>query len=211
MSQQHQLSFDGAVSDPQGDYGDLPIKIIRHYLNTEQQQVLTAQINSLGHLFSRPSIKVFNQYHQIPRSQAWFGERGCDYMFSSLLIRAQPMPSYVVKLRDKLDRDFGVKYNGVLVNRYADGKQNVGWHSDNEAEIIKESPIASISLGASRDFLIRHNQTKKITKIELFSGDLLLMYSPMQQHWQHSLPKRAKVTTPRINLTFRQLIEHFHQ
>jgi alkylated DNA repair dioxygenase AlkB len=185
-----------------------PLVIIRQYLNLAQQQALLNEAD--GYAFVRPLIKVFGHSVAIPRCQVWFGDRGCDYCFSSLLIKAQPWPQYVRKLRNKLARDYGTCYNGVLVNYYANGSQSVGWHSDNEPEIVASADIASLTLGASRDFILRHNQTQHKVSIQLHSGDLLLMKSPMQQSWQHTLPKRLKVTTPRINYTFRLITPNFH-
>jgi alkylated DNA repair dioxygenase AlkB len=40
---------------------------------------------------------------------------------------------------------------------------------------------------------------------ELGHGDLLVMDPPTQQHWLHELPRRRRVSTARINLTFRRL------
>jgi len=209
MSKQYSIDFD--LSDCENKITALPvppIKVVRNYLNRAQQQAL--QHEALGYPFERPNIVVFGKSVTIPRSQVWFGDVGCDYCFSSLLIKAQSWPYYANKLRLKLARDFGEMANGVLVNHYEDGQQSVGWHSDNEPEIIADSLIISISLGASRDFVLRHNQSQHQVKIELHSGDLLLMRPPMQQQWQHCLPKRTKVMPARVNFTFRRLITNFH-
>jgi len=98
----------------------------------------------------------------------------------------------------------------VLVNRYADGQDCMGAHSDDEPEIAHGSDIASISLGATRDFVIKHKHSKLKYTISLHSGDLLIMHWPMQRDWLHSVPKRLKVTEPRWNYTFRQLIVNYH-
>ena len=45
----------------------------------------------------------------------------------------------------------------------------------------------------------------KIT-INLKSGSLLFMLGNTQHHWQHSLPKRMKISERRINLTFRKIL-----
>jgi alkylated DNA repair dioxygenase AlkB len=83
----------------------------------------------------------------------------------------------------------------------------MGWHADDEAELDPEAPIASLSLGASRTLRFRSRQrdTAPSLAVELGHGDLLLMDPPTQQHWQHGLPRRLKVDTPRLNLTFRRV------
>ena len=180
-----------------------PITLHRQFLNAQQQDALL--IEARTYPFARPQIKVFDKQFSIPRQQVWFGDEGCDYQYSGLMVTAQPWPHYAQKLRDKLRAQFDVSSNGVLVNHYRDGYDHVGWHSDNEQEIVEQSIIASVSVGAPRDFIIRHNQSQEKISIELRSGDLLLMHWPMQQQWQHCLPKRLKVSEARINYTLRLL------
>ncbi|WP_372931117.1 alpha-ketoglutarate-dependent dioxygenase AlkB family protein [Shewanella putrefaciens] len=185
-----------------------PITLVRGYLNTEQQAALMKEAQTYP--LSRPEIQVFGQLHAIPRQQVWFGDLGCDYLYSGLFIRALPWPKYAHKLRDKLARDYGLESNGVLVNRYADGKDCMGAHSDDEPEIAQGSHIASITLGATRDFVLKHKHSQTKYSISLNSGDLLIMHWPMQSDWLHSLPKRLKVKEPRWNYTFRQLVVNYH-
>lgn len=186
-----------------------PYTLIKNYLNLQQQEALLNE--SLDYGFTRPQVTLFGKSHPIPRSQVWFADKGCDYLYSGLFIQASSWPKYAYKLRVKLANDFGLVANGVLVNRYADGKESMGWHSDDEPEIKPETDIASVTLGAKRDFFIRHKETQQKVNLQLDSGDLLIMHWPMQKEWEHSLPKRLKVTEPRINFTYRCLIVGFHQ
>ncbi|MCH1929200.1 alpha-ketoglutarate-dependent dioxygenase AlkB [Shewanella sp. A25] len=185
-----------------------PITLVRNYLNLAQQQALIDEANLYA--FTRPEIKVFGKFHPIPRQQVWFGDAGCDYLYSGLFIKALPWPKYLQKLRSKLARDFELLSNGVLVNRYADGQDCMGAHSDDEPEIAPNTDIASLSLGCSRDFVIKHKHSDTKYSICLNSGDLLIMHWPMQRDWLHSVPKRLKLKQPRLNYTFRQLIVNFH-
>jgi alkylated DNA repair dioxygenase AlkB len=79
----------------------------------------------------------------------------------------------------------------------------MGWHRDNEKEIVTESSIASVSLGAARKFAFKHATTSERLQIELANGSLLNMKGSIQQHWYHSLPKTKRIKQIRINLTFR--------
>jgi alkylated DNA repair dioxygenase AlkB len=79
----------------------------------------------------------------------------------------------------------------------------MGWHSDNEKELVELATIASISLGDSRDFVFKHKNTKQSIRIHLESGSLLVMKGAIQDHWLHALPKTKKSKNPRMNLTFR--------
>ncbi|AQS39412.1 DNA-N1-methyladenine dioxygenase [Shewanella psychrophila] len=184
-----------------------PVTLIKGYLNLEQQNALLKEAQ--GYPFESPEIEVYGKRHRIPRSQAWFGDMGCDTKYSGLMVKALPWPKYADRLRLKLKRDFNLESNGVLVNRYVDGKESMGWHCDNEPEFSAGSDIASITLGATRDFIIRDKVTLNKHTFALQSGDLLLMHWPMQDRWDHALPKRMKVTESRINYTFRRVISGY--
>ena len=97
-------------------------------------------------------------------------------------------------------------YDACLANFYRNGQDYMGWHSDNEASLGPTPYIASLSLGAARDFIFRHKQNKQRVAVALQHGDLLVMFGHCQRDWQHALPQRKRVTEPRINLTFRQMI-----
>ena len=111
----------------------------------------------------------------------------------------------------KLYRQLFCRYNFVLVNRYKDGNDKMGDHKDDEKELDPSVPIASLTFGAERDFIFKH-QNKKINKIDdvkiiLKDGMLLLMKNPTNSFWYHGLPQRKKCFEPRINLTFRKILK----
>jgi alkylated DNA repair dioxygenase AlkB len=97
----------------------------------------------------------------------------------------------------------GAKYNACLLNLYHEGEEGMGWHQDNEKEIVEGSSIASLSFGAVRKFAFKHAKTNERLDIELAHGSLLDMKGTIQQHWYHSLPKTTRIKQMRINLTFR--------
>lgn len=92
----------------------------------------------------------------------------------------------------------------------------MGEHRDDEKELDPLCPIASVSLGAARDFIFRHRDARgkqscrqiEPVKLELAHGSMLLMNPPTNTFWYHSLPVRRKVLLPRINLTFRRILVH---
>ncbi|MBV7317554.1 alpha-ketoglutarate-dependent dioxygenase AlkB [Shewanella sp. NIFS-20-20] len=189
-----------------------PFSVFPRYLSQQHSQQL--QDECCSYPWCQPEIRLFGRAIAIPRQQVWFADKGCDYRYSQLLIQALPWPPLLAQLRQQLLRDFGTKVNGVLANHYRNGQDSMGWHSDNEPEIVANSDIYSISLGASRDLCFRTKQEQhhrpEIHTVCLHHGDLLVMHAPMQQAWQHCVPKRARVTCPRWNLTFRQIYPNFH-
>ncbi|MEO8011625.1 MAG: alpha-ketoglutarate-dependent dioxygenase AlkB, partial [Dokdonella sp.] len=108
---------------------------------------------------------------------------------------------------DELAQRLGIRFNGVLANRYRDGQDSMGWHSDDERELGEQPLIASLSFGAVRRFRLRHkNSGAKPIAIELESGSLLVMAGATQQNYRHDLPKTARAVGERINLTFRRIV-----
>lgn len=71
----------------------------------------------------------------------------------------------------------------------------------------KHGAIASLTLGAERKFAFKHKNTKQVVSLVLQNGSLLVMKDETQDFWLHRLPPTKKVTTPRINLTFRSIVE----
>lgn len=151
-------------------------------------------------------VRLYGNIHPTPRLQAWFGEH--TYRYSGVTLDAQPMPSLFHSVTEALLARTGIAFNSVLVNLYRDGQDHMGWHSDDEVELGTSPQIASLSLGASRDFLIKRKDGQGTKyRLALEHGDLLLMGGNMQHEWLHSLPKRTRVTAPRINLTFRLIFD----
>ena len=97
-----------------------------------------------------------------------------------------------------------VTFNTCLLNFYEDGQQRIGWHADRE-EIGRTTPIASVSLGATRQFLLRHklHGATDRASLALESGSVVFMENLCQMEYLHSVPKESDVTEGRINLTFR--------
>ena len=77
---------------------------------------------------------------------------------------------------------------------------------DDEKEIILNSSIASLSIGAERKFAFKHKKSAELVNVFLEHGSLLVMKGETQTHWLHRLPPTTKISSPRINLTFRTIV-----
>lgn len=148
-------------------------------------------------------VKLFGQYHLIPRLTAWFGEAG--YTYSGVENKPLPIPSWLDAIRRHIARDTGAEYNSALFNYYRTGTDSVSWHADDEKELGGSPTIASLSIGASRRFSIktRDDWARLIWNVELRNGDLLVMRDESQRDYIHSIPKTTIPVGPRINITFR--------
>jgi len=157
-------------------------------------------------------VKVFGKVYNIPRKQAAYGDDGVNYRYSGTTITAKPWTHTLAKLRDLVAEETGYIYNFALVNRYKDGDDKMGFHKDDERELCRSTPIASLTLGAERDFIFKHQDKKKLglsdVKLPLTDGLLLLMKEPTNQFWYHSIPTRRLCKLPRINITFRKIVQN---
>lgn len=158
-------------------------------------------VGEAGNGWRQNDIRVFGQWHKEPRLTAWWGPA---YQYANISWPSRPLDGEVGVLTKRVMQLAGAEYNGVLVNGYRDGQDSMGWHRDNEPEIDTTS-IASLSLGTTRTFKIRDRRTKHVFTVDLGHGDLLVMEHLQDVH-EHSVPKRMKVSEPRMNFTFRRLV-----
>lgn len=154
-------------------------------------------------------LKMFGRLVITRRKVAWVGDPGCTYTYSGVKRDPQSWTPELIAIRAQLESLTKSEFNSCLLNFYHDGADGMGWHSDDEKELDAQSPIASLSLGATRKFAFRHKKEKIITSLFLENGSALIMNAPTQQFWQHALLKTKTVHTPRVNLTFRKIIPHY--
>ena len=166
-------------------------------------------LDQLMHLsWQEEQIKVFGRLFIVPRLVCWYGDINAVYSYSG--VKHQPLiwDEELLKIKRRIENFSHYSLNSVLANLYRDGNDSMGWHADKEKELGQNPAIASLSLGDTRLFKMRHCKTKEIINIDLEHGDLLLMSGPLQHHWQHSIPKTQIEKKPRINLTYRKIINN---
>lgn len=150
------------------------------------------------------AIKLFGKSVMQPRLTAYYGEK--SYTYSSITMHPLPWTRSILQIKAKIEPLVNTQFNGVLLNLYRNGQDSMGWHSDDEKELVQDSVIASVSFGETRRFIFRKkddHQTK--LELKLGHGDFLVMGKNTQKFWQHQVPKSSKSSQPRINLTFRVL------
>lgn len=166
----------------------------------EYFEILTASIN-----WKQEEILYYGKIYPLPRKTAWYGYDGYNYSYSGIKCNPEPWTKELLELKMKIETLLSEQdFNSVLLNMYRDGNDKVSWHSDDEKELGINSTIASLSLGATRRFDIKHKvKTDLHHKFELTNGSLIIMKGAMQHHWLHQVPVQKKVSESRINLTFR--------
>lgn len=152
-------------------------------------------------------IRLFGREHASPRLSCWIGDSGTGYRYSGSYFEPRPWPPELTGLRERLCAELGTGFNSVLANLYRDGSDCMGWHSDDETELGPAPVIASLSLGATRRFVLKHRrEPQRKLEIALPHGSLLVMSGATQRNYRHALPRTAKPVGERINLTFRRIV-----
>jgi alkylated DNA repair dioxygenase AlkB len=150
-------------------------------------------------------LRLFGREVASPRLSCWIGDADAIYTYSRVRFEPRAWPRALLRVRDEIARATGAHYNSVLANRYRDGNDAMGWHADNEPELGDSPIIASLSLGATRRFVMKRRDGSARRELALTNGSLLVMRGDTQRHWLHAVPRERAATAPRINLTFRQI------
>jgi alkylated DNA repair dioxygenase AlkB len=151
-------------------------------------------------------IRMFGRVVDSPRLSCWIGDSGAGYRYSGAHFEPNPWPVALRPIRARLADELRIDFNSVLANLYRDGRDCMGWHSDDEPELGSRPLIASLSLGGTRRFVLKHRKDPS-TKLalELPPGSLLVMRGATQANYRHALPRTARPVGARINLTFRRI------
>ena len=100
---------------------------------------------------------------------------------------------------------FGAEFNGILVNKYINGNDYIGPHSDDESGLDCNYGVISISYGAERIFRIRDKKNKNIICDEITNNCCILqMGGNFQKLYTHEIPIQKKIKEYRISFTFRK-------
>lgn len=154
--------------------------------------------------WQQDEITLFGKTYPQPRLTALYANNSKSYSYSNITMHPLPFTKELLEIKHALETYTKVAFTTCLLNRYRTGSDSNGWHADNERELGENPIIASISLGASRYFHLKHNTQKEHKqKINLQHGSLLLMKGKTQHFYKHQVAKTAKPVKERINLTFR--------
>ncbi len=171
---------------------------------TESDRLLVSLLDQLK--WNQHEITMFGKTHASPRLSAWHGDPEAVYTYSQNRLEPQPWTDELDYARKLMQTLTDTRFNSVLVNRYRDGQDSMGWHADDEPELGPNPIIASLSLGASRKFHLRRKDNhKEKVSLPLGHGDVIVMSGATQRYWAHQVPKTAAVVGERVNLTFRMV------
>ena len=150
---------------------------------------------------------IFGKRIVTKRKVAWYGDQPFEYTYSNTTKRALPWTEELVKLKRAVEEKTGETFNSCLLNLYHDGSEGMAWHSDAEKDLKKNGAIGSLSFGSERKFAFKHKKNAETVSLLLEHGSLLVMKGETQTHWLHRLPPTKLSKKPRVNLTFRTIVE----
>lgn len=173
--------------------------------DVKAQELLSGLLQNIR--WEHDELIIYGKHITTKRKAAWYGDKQFKYSYSNSTKTALPWTSLLSELKKLVEYQSQSSFNSCLLNLYHVGDEGMAWHSDDEKELGDNPTIASLSIGAERKFSFKNKSTKESVSLPLENGSLLLMKGVTQRYWQHSLPKTTKVKEPRINLTFRTILE----
>ena len=185
---------------------DGEILFMRNFITpTESKNYFELLQNNIN--WKQEEVKFYGKTFPVPRKTAWYGYEGFNYSYSGITCFPEIWTNELLEIKKEIEKFIPDEdFTSVLLNLYNNGNDKMGWHADDEKELGINPTIASVSLGETRRFDIKHKNNKDLQfKFELTSGSLLIMRGALQHHWVHQIPAQKKVKNPRINLTFRTI------
>jgi alkylated DNA repair dioxygenase AlkB len=172
------------------------------YTKSESDKIFKTLLETIE--WKQDKIMMYGKEILLPRLSAWYGDSDKPYTYSGITLNPLPWTDELLQIKERIEKVANVKFSSVLINRYRNGQDYVGWHTDAEKELGKNPVIGSVNFGATRKFQLRRidNHSEKF-EVELKHGTFLLMHGSTQHFWQHQVPKTAVKIGERLNLTFR--------
>jgi len=175
----------------------------------ESIDIVVAEAKPL--LVEKPRIRVMNKECRQQRDVGFFSDASSGYEYSGQIIPAQPLTCYMMNLLGLLQEEYGVAFNGLLVNRYRDGTNYVSPHGDNEKGLDQSAGVVIVSWGAKRLFRLRENApTQRPADPVVFKGVETRAYYALQmagerfqKDLKHEVPQQKRVTGERVSITAR--------
>jgi alkylated DNA repair dioxygenase AlkB len=185
---------------------DGEVWVMRNFMSQEDAnryyKVLKDSIN-----WKQEEITFYGKTYPVPRKTAWYGYEGFNYTYSGISCNPDPWTKELLEIKKDIESFMPEEdFNSVLLNLYRDGNDKVSWHADDEKGLGNNPTIASLSLGATRFFDLKHKDNPELKmRIDLTPGSLVIMTGELQHHWLHQIPVQKNIKEARINLTFRTI------
>ena len=161
------------LPDPAGNLvpGDGELRLLPDAVANPEQMLerLLAEID-----WRQDTARIMGRQVALPRLTAWYGDAG--YRYSGIDNPPRPWLPVLLELKQAAETIAGSAFNSVLANLYRDGRDSMGWHSDDERALGRDPVIASLSFGAIRRFRLKHKRNREQRLgLDLPAGSCLVM------------------------------------
>ena len=147
-----------------------------------------------------PLYRVFNVAYGHPKTRAGIARA----------TRVKEMPEWMRKVLHDLSKRHNIDaLNHVVLHRYVDGKDTIGFHHDKYMDIKPGSTIVSLSLGCERTFAMRYGRT--VVKYPVRDGDVVLLPYDVNKKAKHAILKSARTKGVRYSITARCIDTHYDE
>jgi alkylated DNA repair dioxygenase AlkB len=119
----------------------------------------------------------------------------------------------LVEVQDWISRRYRVRFDGVALAHYRDGRDSVAWHRDRELKWLDDTVIGVFTMGASRPWMMRpltgtrraaeDDDLRDAIDLAPGSGDLLVLGGACQDAWLHAVPKVRRPVRSRVSAQWR--------
>ena len=180
--------------------------LITHNLEPEMVMLLEECVQQIdSELDYHPEIKIFDKICHQQRSIGFYSDTSKGYNYSSTLTPSKKMKPCLRELLIYINDKFDANFNGILINKYENGEEYIGKHSDDERGLQPNCGVIAMSFGAVRKFRIRDKCTGKIVlDVPTESNKIIQMCGHFQKEFTHEIPVEKKVKECRYSLTFRR-------
>ena len=176
-------------------------------LPTDIMVLLDINIDSVSdELAVRPEIMMYGKLRHQRRNVGFYSDTSTGYNYRSTKTSAMPLHSWMRTLLLYVNAKYKHEFNGILINKYNNGEEYIGRHSDDKRGLDKIVGVVAISYGATRIFRIRDKKTKQIKlDVPITHGSVLQMAGGFQKEYTHEIPiDKKNKKMPRYSLTFRK-------
>ena len=176
---------------------------------------------------------MFHRSGQVPRLVAVQGEIGSDGEIPIYRHPADESPPLlpftptILLIKQEVEKILAQNFNHALIQLYRDGVDNISEHSDKTLDIVRDSVIVNVSLGAQRTMTLRTKRsklahgtespsTRQSQRIKMPHNSVFVLGSQTNREWLHGVradkrPVQEKTDAEkafggeRISITFRQI------
>lgn len=124
-----------------------------------------------------------------------------------LVLNARPLTPVIGSLLRCIRDITDTYYDFVIVNRFANGKDCLGFHTDSLTELVSDAGTACVLFGASREVIFRncgfvsdHSYTLSVT-----NGTLLKTSPPTPDCYNIGVSRKAEIKEPTLFLEFKKI------